>query len=100
MGNNGQYKCGEPGCKGHHNFGETCSTIIHENKGYPALDQFIKGEWMGLDDQPDGIQIADVSEQDTQPYKPGPGLVDAPLDTEAGYKKKADLGKSKEAKIR
>lgn len=101
MGNSkGPYICGEKGCKGHDTFNETCSTTASSNKGLAVLDKFITGEWQIEAEQPAIGATVPQSELDTQPYNAAgiPGLVDAPLNTETGYKKKSDLGKAKQAK--
>lgn len=51
MSEKGMFNCGEPGCKGHKNFNETCSTT-RSNNGLPSFDQFLTGAWQAYEDQP------------------------------------------------
>ena len=48
------YYCGESGCKGHHSFSETCSSIVKVVDDYAGLVPFIQG----------------VVEEETQPFEP------------------------------
>ena len=50
------YYCGESGCKGHHSFSETCSSIVKVVDDYAGLVPFIQGQWIG--------------EEETQPFVP------------------------------
>ena len=48
------YYCGESGCKGHHSFSETCSSMVKVVNEYAGLVPFIQG----------------VGEEETQPFEP------------------------------
>jgi hypothetical protein len=48
------YYCGESGCKGHHSFAETCSSIVKVVNDYAGLVPFIQG----------------IVEEETQPFEP------------------------------
>ena len=48
------YYCGESGCKGHHSFSETCSSIVKVVNDYAGLVPFIQG----------------IAEEETQPIEP------------------------------
>ena len=50
------YYCGENGCKGHHSFSETCSSVVKVVNEYAGLVPFIQGQWIG--------------EEETQPFEP------------------------------
>ncbi|MEO8610374.1 MAG: hypothetical protein ABI690_20935 [Chloroflexota bacterium] len=48
------YYCGESGCKGHHSFSETCSSVVKVVDDYAGLVPFIQG----------------IGEEETQPFVP------------------------------
>ena len=83
------YYCGENGCKGHHSFSETCSSIVKVVDDYAGLVPFIQG----------------VAEEETQPLEPvktddaqkARGQVTQEMKV---YKNKAALPVPREAKTR
>ncbi len=100
MSSKGLYNCGEPGCKGHKSFSETCSTASTVATGeFPALKPFLDLNRSG------SAPLAElIIDDETQPSPAvrdkTPNKPDTPVSSGDAWKKKPNSGRKKPFKDR